>query len=496
LPAPDAVVFANGVAIAAPAPLVPPNAALQGTTWDERMSVVMESISQVQAPTAKPSLTYSAAYDVDGRLQTANLRSSASPPPTPYPGQTATPPPPPSGEGGTYDAENHPLLNGSLTWGPNGHPILIGKNGPPYETLHWNGNQILFSTATIGGTVQVDDIKIGMEGDITPADAGYSGLTFYDRAPDGTVMGCHNQLGTAFAGIGGDWTGQLRNGVTRGFSPCGDQAPTSIQWGTSLGAETTNSGYLTPSFGSGGILGVPRGDGYAFGYGTIQGVRAYDGSAGTWTTPDAFAGDVDDPSTQKSYMYSGNNPVSYSDPSGYSIKGNGSMFDGPGDDLDSDDSIGSGPAPQSGSPETQSPAKPVPPVPVAQADDYTSIRISLGMPIPGLETLLGFGFEVTETSDNQWYLGGGPEFGKSILPVAASITEGHINPFGTSPGPDATNSFVNGWTINGTAALGPAYGITWSPTSSYPNNASFEQGLGTPQLGISASYDKLLNFSW
>jgi YD repeat-containing protein len=423
LPAPDAVVFANGVAIAAPAPLVPPNAALQGTTWDERMSVVMESISQVQAPTAKPSLTYSAAYDVDGRLQTANLRSSASPPPTPYPGQTATPPPPPSGEGGTYDAENHPLLNGSLTWGPNGHPILIGKNGPPYETLHWNGNQILFSTATIGGTVQVDDIKIGMEGDITPADAGYSGLTFYDRAPDGTVMGCHNQLGTAFAGIGGDWTGQLRNGVTRGFSPCGDQAPTSIQWGTSLGAETTNSGYLTPSFGSGGILGVPRGDGYAFGYGTIQGVRAYDGSAGTWTTPDAFAGDVDDPSTQKSYMYSGNNPVSYSDPSGYSINcGCSTNIGNGGDDLDGYDNEGTlAVVMVMTSPETQNPSKPVPNAP-SQSAVPSGVQVEPSQTQTGITVHEDYWFYQLMNANNQPVTGKGNDYMviENVFPVGCN----------------------------------------------------------------------------
>jgi RHS repeat-associated protein len=80
---------------------------------------------------------------------------------------------------------------------------------------------------------------------------------------------------------------------------------------------------------------VPRPDGYAFGYGTIQGVRAYDGSAGTWTTPDAFAGDVDDPSTQKSYMYSGNNPAAYSDPSGYSA-----YYGGEGPTEDDDDALG------------------------------------------------------------------------------------------------------------------------------------------------------------
>jgi hypothetical protein len=58
------------------------------------------------------------------------------------------------------------------------------------------------------------------------------------------------------------------------------------------------------------------------------------------------------------YMYSGNNPVSYSDPSGYMILGP-SLGDGLGDAMDGDDNIGPGPAPQSSSPETQSPSAPL-----------------------------------------------------------------------------------------------------------------------------------------
>ncbi|MHB8212270.1 MAG: RHS repeat-associated core domain-containing protein [Vulcanimicrobiaceae bacterium] len=49
----------------------------------------------------------------------------------------------------------------------------------------------------------------------------------------------------------------------------------------------------------------------------IQGVRSYDTQAGIWTSPDAYAGTVNDPATQKSYMWNNNNPISYSDPSGY-----------------------------------------------------------------------------------------------------------------------------------------------------------------------------------
>ena len=43
-------------------------------------------------------------------------------------------------------------------------------------------------------------------------------------------------------------------------------------------------------------------DGWTLDNYTWQGVRTYDGSVGQWNTPDAFAGDVHDPMTQKPFM--------------------------------------------------------------------------------------------------------------------------------------------------------------------------------------------------
>lgn len=60
-----------------------------------------------------------------------------------------------------------------------------------------------------------------------------------------------------------------------------------------------------------------REDGYAVRGITIQGVRSYDSNTTQWTTPDAYKGDVHDPMSQRSYMWNNNNPISYSDPSGY-----------------------------------------------------------------------------------------------------------------------------------------------------------------------------------
>jgi RHS repeat-associated protein len=61
------------------------------------------------------------------------------------------------------------------------------------------------------------------------------------------------------------------------------------------------------------------GDGYYDGTVTLQGVRAFDPNMNQWTTPDAYSGDVHDPMSQHPYMWNSNNPVQYSDPSGYVV---------------------------------------------------------------------------------------------------------------------------------------------------------------------------------
>ena len=237
--------------------------------------------------------------------------------------------------GRTYDAENHllntefsgvnvgPPVEQGISWGPNGHPIMIGtfdSSGKLHnEVLHWDGNQLLF--ASDGSNAALDDIKIGAQGDILPQDTGYAGLTFYDRGPGGVVIGCHNANASTFAGLGDSWNQTFfRNEVSIWHSPCfpltTQNEPNSIRWFGSAYDGTVGSD-LGLAMGSGGVLGMPRTDGLTDGFDTIQGVRSYDNTSGSWTTPDAYAGNVNDPGSQNSYLWNGNNPVGYSDPSGY-----------------------------------------------------------------------------------------------------------------------------------------------------------------------------------
>jgi len=183
---------------------------------------------------------------------------------------------------------------------------------------------LVFETNSSG---QVDDIKIGATGDITPLDPTFSGLTFWDRGPanpttGSTIIYCHNATGTApfsdvatLGGCSGSWLDS--NGSTYTVS-----GPSSFIWSTvaTVPLQAVNkyqpARYLV-GVGQGALLGMARADGITDGLNTIQGVRTYDSSAGAWTTPDDYAGNVDDPASQKSYMWNDDNPVAYSDPSGY-----------------------------------------------------------------------------------------------------------------------------------------------------------------------------------
>jgi len=235
-----------------------------------------------------------------------------------------------------YDAENHttsstyvgwPIPGGgpsstwSLTfgyqWGPNGHPAQIGsspnsgsapnlkgtpvrnrvKNSSPisYESLHWDGDTLLFTTNASGA---VDDVKIGLLADYTPLNSGYQNITFWDRDPSGNTVACHNTAGI--------YPVQFPNWKHQTIKPCGIGPKLSIQDASGL------------TIGQGGILWSPGPDGYSGGDIIVQGVRAYDPNLASWTTPDTNAGSVHDPMSQKPYAWNRNNSLMYADPSGFS----------------------------------------------------------------------------------------------------------------------------------------------------------------------------------
>lgn len=223
----------------------------------------------------------------------------------------------------TYDADNRltdthvvPDAGGEqqnwYAWGPNGHPWQIGFQatnpagcgsvGGCYlrfnQTLHWDGNQLLFVTGPNG---QLADVKVGTLGDITPIDQYFSGITFYGRNAAGDIAVCYNRTGV----YGTFGYSKPRNGW---LCPSSASGTPNFQYAYQTGDGTAYT--KVPVY-----LGR---DGLYDWINTIQGVRAYDSDSGQWSTPDAYSGRVQDPMSQKSYVWNDGNPIAYADPSGYS----------------------------------------------------------------------------------------------------------------------------------------------------------------------------------
>jgi len=206
----------------------------------------------------------------------------------------------------------------TIGWGPNGHPASISGLG----TLHWDGDTILFIT---DGNGNVIDFKAGLDGETTPMDSHWIGLTVYDRDAAGVVINSFNN--------GADYFGPLD------------------PWdGSSMGSGDA-SGMMPP------YAPYVRPDGFMALNIQINGIRAFDPTQQGWTTPDAYEGDVHDPASQMKYMWNRGNPVDYEDPSGYVADaanhttdwGTASWW------ADQQDSSGSGGSDGAGSPPTLPP---------------------------------------------------------------------------------------------------------------------------------------------
>lgn len=302
-----------------------------GTTksFDARSGMVLDMISQDYSTDYNVTGSLNYAHDAAGRQTTVTENY------TYYTAQTAY-------VTRGYDAENHVVSQSytgadfycadSLTmcggqqvggkpavesgtattygWGPNGHPILLKQllNGSPYKyggwegmstlSVHWDGDDVLFVAA--GGGV---DLEVGK---LAAADGtNLTNLTVIDRDMTGSEVATHTA--TAFSA----WSSAPPTKTYRPICSSGCKVQTALVSGA-INSNNDQYGPATQYLSSG------RTDGYDDGYGnTFQGVRAYDENTSQWTAPDAYAGDVRDPMSQKPYMWNRNNPIDYSDPSGY-----------------------------------------------------------------------------------------------------------------------------------------------------------------------------------
>jgi len=202
-----------------------------------------------------------------------------------------------------YDAENHtvsyvnddfngtypePLSSNShcptIRWNPQGHPVFM--NCGVSQTLHYDGDQLLFVSNAQGGldALTIEDLgSVLSDNSIAVNDRDYAGMT---------VM----QHGRQFYS---SWDARATIARYKNSPTVGD-----------IVSGSNGAAALAPQ-----LFSYWHPDGFESPFGTVQGVRVADHEG--WTTPDAYAGSVHDPMSQKPYMWNRNNPYLYSDPSGY-----------------------------------------------------------------------------------------------------------------------------------------------------------------------------------
>ncbi len=176
-----------------------------------------------------------------------------------------------------------------------------GNGGLSVVTWHWDGDTLLYTSQPDGVGGHDAQVYLGTDAtfSIVPGVAA-PGIEVYDRDWTGTAVSSHSLSNGTYEY--GAWRGQ-------GPSPriaCKTGQPADVYPISSTADPVVATGAASR-----------RSDGYIADVITLQGVRTYDPNAGQWTTPDAYAGDVHDPMSQKPFMWNRNNPFQYSDPSGY-----------------------------------------------------------------------------------------------------------------------------------------------------------------------------------
>ncbi|MDP9024862.1 MAG: hypothetical protein M3N13_05795 [Candidatus Eremiobacteraeota bacterium] len=191
-----------------------------------------------------------------------------------------------------YSADSHPMRF-SATRNPEG----VGPQPPVTFNWLWDGNDVLAECGYNNTSSQCATYGFMLEGLGTyfPSN-GY--VSINDRGLSGQVVASHDAIG--FSGmkpVGRNSRNFFFGGVNASGAP-GSVSPDD-------GSGPTGNAMIT------GNKIAP--DGWTFDNNTWQGVRTYDASVGQWNTPDAYAGDVHDPMSQKPFMWNHNNPYQFSD---------------------------------------------------------------------------------------------------------------------------------------------------------------------------------------
>jgi hypothetical protein len=193
-----------------------------------------------------------------------------------------------------YSADSHPVRFAATRTPDAGYLTTSGMG-----IWLWDGNDVLaqctYDTTT---ATQCSSYAFSVEG-LASYNPSISYFAVQDRDLSGQAVANHNAM--SFSGM----------------TPVG--RPSRTLWASGISASAAPGSTLDGAVGADRTLSGTKLalDGWTLDNNTWQGVRTYDASVGQWNTPDAYAGDVHDPMSQKPYMWNRNNPYSYSDPTGF-----------------------------------------------------------------------------------------------------------------------------------------------------------------------------------
>ena len=185
-----------------------------------------------------------------------------------------------------YSASGHPMRFSLF------HPDGIGSSANETRLWLWDGNERLLQCQFVNGACQSP--VLSLEG-LGTYDLAQAKVRVMDRGRSGQIAMIRDTVGfSGFSDIGE--SGKATRAI---YAPCSiDSAPTGSV------CDKQRDGKLSA-------------DGWSLEYESWQGVRSSDQATGQWNTPDAYAGVVNDPTSQKPFIWNRNNPYDYADPSGF-----------------------------------------------------------------------------------------------------------------------------------------------------------------------------------
>jgi YD repeat-containing protein len=190
----------------------------------------------------------------------------------------------------------------AVDYGATSHPMRLSLYHPDIPTSEtrawlWDGGDRFIECALVNGQCKSPSLSMEGLGDYDLASG--SVIRINDRGRTGGVT--MSRSATVFSGWG---EAPSTNPRFPFYAPCSTGDSNNVI------CLAQHDGKLTA-------------DGWTMDYETWQGVRTSDLTVGQWNTPDAYAGEVHDPMSQKPFMWNGDNPFTNRDPSGYLI-----VFDG------------------------------------------------------------------------------------------------------------------------------------------------------------------------